>query len=96
MTALHREYGDKGLAVVAVNGYGDAREVIEEWVRAKKLDHPIYFDGREVATATYFVTAYPTTFLVDRHGVIVERRIGFDPADLPDLRHAIEELLAAE
>jgi len=96
LTALHQEYGDKGLELVAVNGYGDTRERIEKWVRSQKLEHPIYLDGREVATRTYFVTAYPTTFLVDRRGVIVQRRIGFDPKDLPDLKHAIEELLDAK
>jgi len=96
LTALHQEYRDKGLEVVAVNGYGDTHERIEEWVRNQALEHPIYLDGREVALRTYFVTAYPTTFLVDRHGVIVERRIGFDPKDLPGLKHAIEELLEAK
>ena len=93
MTALHKEYGDNGLEVVAVNGYGDTREHIEKWARNQKLEHAIYLDGREVAARVYFVTAYPTTFLVDRHGLITERRIGFDPKEFPELRRRIEKLL---
>ena len=79
--------------VLAINGYGDSQELIASFVRKNKLEHIVLLDGREVANKKYYVTAYPTTFLVNRHGTIVDRRVGFDPGDIPSLIEEIEGLL---
>ena len=45
----------------------------------------------------YMIFAMPTTYLVDREGVIVKRHIGFDPATAPaELEENVRSLLGVD
>jgi peroxiredoxin len=94
LTALYNRFRDKGLAVIAVDGYDDKKEDVERFVRTKGLTHSIALMGGKVAQA-YTVDSYPVTYLVDHTGAIVDYRLGFDPDDEKPLALAIDRLLAA-
>jgi thiol-disulfide isomerase/thioredoxin len=64
LTRLHNQYADKGLAVVAVNGYNENRQIVENYVSANGLMHPIALMGQKVAQEQYTVASYPVTYLV--------------------------------
>ena len=40
----------------------------------------VLLQGRSVAAGKYAVRAFPTTFLIDRAGKIVQREVGFSPS----------------
>lgn len=94
LTALYDEFRDKGLVVVAVNGYDESKAEVDKYVRDKSLTHPIALMGRKVAEEKYTVASYPVTYLVDRKGTIVDYHLGFEPGDEKLLAKSIGRLLA--
>lgn len=76
LSALHEKHG-QAFSIVAVNGYNDDGDAVAEYVKSEKLSHPIVLQGRAVSDELYRVGAYPTTFWVDRNGVIIDYDIGF-------------------
>ncbi len=82
--------------VLAVNGYDDSKEVVEKFVREKKLKQKVLLLGRRVARESYGVTGYPTVFVIDRSGKVIDREIGFAPGMAESIQAWIEKLLAGE
>jgi thiol-disulfide isomerase/thioredoxin len=94
LTALYNQYAGKGLAVIAVNGYDESKENVEQYVRDKGLTHPIALMGRKVAEDKYTVASYPVTYLLDSTGAIVDYHLGFEPGDEKVLAAKVARLLA--
>ncbi|WP_372894545.1 TlpA family protein disulfide reductase [Stieleria sp.] len=93
LTRLHQKYSDR-FAIVAVNGYDEASDVVAEFATQNKLEHPIVVGGGEVASKVYLVGAYPTTFFVDREGTVVDYKVGFDSGE--ELEDRVRELVGEE
>jgi cytochrome c biogenesis protein CcmG/thiol:disulfide interchange protein DsbE len=72
---VHREYGPRGLRVLAVN-LGEERARVEAWVREKRTTFPVLLDPAGGVTGTYEVTATPTVLVVSRRGRIVGKAVG--------------------
>jgi thiol-disulfide isomerase/thioredoxin len=94
LTALYNQYRDKGLTVVAVNGYDETRQEVERFARANGLTHPIALMGKKVGEEKYTVSSYPVTFLVDHRGAIADYHLDFEQGDERLLAKAIARLLA--
>ncbi|MGZ3666490.1 MAG: TlpA family protein disulfide reductase [Ktedonobacterales bacterium] len=72
MPALEKAYlshKSQGLVVVGVNTSDDA-QTISDFTNQIGITYPILRDLGERITIQYKVTATPTTFVLDRHGVI--------------------------
>jgi hypothetical protein len=89
---LHREYRPRGLAVLAVN-MEEAADVVEPWVRSRRLTLDVALDPRGVATRAWGITATPATFVVGRDGRLLARGLGTRPWTGCDGRALIEALL---
>ena len=96
MPVIERVYGDdhaRGLAVVAVNttfqnSESDARAFAQEL----GLTFPIVLDPDGSVSRTYLLRALPTTYIVDRHGIIRAVILG-GPMTQALLRSKVEPLL---
>ncbi|MBJ6765399.1 TlpA family protein disulfide reductase [Myxococcaceae bacterium JPH2] len=92
--ALAREYGPKGLKVYALNVDEDPR-AIAPFLQETKVTLPILQDANaQVAERTLKVRVMPTSFLIDRRGVVRHVREGFAEDFLQLYQTEIEELLA--
>ena len=89
---LHQEYGARGLAVLAVN-MEEAPDVVEAWVRSKRVSMNVLLDPPGVASHAWAITATPTTFVLDRDGRLVAKAVGTRPWTEPEGRAVIEALL---
>jgi thiol-disulfide isomerase/thioredoxin len=78
LTRMHEKYG-KDFAILAVNGYDESREVVAKFAEQTKLKHPIVLGGSSVADV-YQVGAYPTTFWINRQGIVEDYEVDFDSA----------------
>ena len=91
---LHRELGDKGLAIVAVSidnpGMADA---IRDFRKEMKLSFEVLYDDSGRIRDDYQTTGVPETFLIDRQGVIRRRLIGASWT-VEDQRALLTELIA--
>jgi cytochrome c biogenesis protein CcmG/thiol:disulfide interchange protein DsbE len=83
---------DRGLRVLAVNStVQDNEDDARAFVRELGLTFPILLDRDGAVTRRYLVRALPTTFIVDRHGII--RSTVFGGASIADLQSAVKPLL---
>jgi thiol-disulfide isomerase/thioredoxin len=93
LTRLHEMLSPRGFTVVAVNAYNEPEDTVRRYLDAHHLTHPVLLMGRDVARDLYEVNAFPTTFLIDARGQLVERHVGFSADDLPAIEAKIEQLL---
>ena len=89
---VHRDYGARGLAVLAVN-IEESPEVVAAWVRNKRVTMDVLLDPPGVASRAWAITATPAAFLLDRDGRVVARAVGTRPWTEPEGRAVIEALL---
>jgi len=82
----------RGLEVVAVSADRSLADV-SKFVGKRPVSFPVVFDETRQVTKQYKVFSLPTTFLIDRNGIIVEKFFGeYDWAGR-EMRAKIEKLL---
>jgi thiol-disulfide isomerase/thioredoxin len=75
--ALHREFGGKGLSVLAVSNEPTA--TIAGWLKGKAMtDLPAYQDADAKATRAYGVKAIPTLVIIDATGKVAAVFVGLE------------------
>ena len=93
MNALEREFGERGLRIIAIN--------LDEDVKSAKdflSKHPAQFtlaaDASGRCPKDFGVQAMPSSYLVDRQGIIRYVHVGFRAGETDGLRKAVEQLLS--
>jgi peroxiredoxin len=90
---IHNEYQDDGLVVLAVNmTYQDAFSDIAPFVEEYNLTFPILLDKTNSVGSAYQLRSLPSSFFIDRDGIIQEVIIGGPMAEAL-LRTRVEEIL---
>ncbi|GMR13139.1 MAG: TlpA disulfide reductase family protein [Gemmatimonadota bacterium] len=88
---LYRDKADQGFVVLGIStDRGDVAGV-EAFLAERGIEYPVAMETREVNLAFGGISAIPTSFLIDRNGVIRHRIFGFMPP--PALRVAVNRLL---
>jgi peroxiredoxin len=92
--ALHREYGPRGLRVVAVSVDDPGSErAVRQFARELGLTFEILHDPQQGTTRNYQITGYPETFIIARDGTIRRKMIGPDDWSSSSNRALVRELL---
>ncbi|HKZ54370.1 MAG TPA: TlpA disulfide reductase family protein [Anaerolineales bacterium] len=99
MPALQRVYEanrERGLEILAVNTtFQDSEAEAAEFVREFGLTFPVPLDRTGEVSQTYLLRALPTTFFIDRQGVIRKVVLG-GPMSEATIQTAVEELLRGD
>lgn len=106
---LYQMYKKDGLEIVAINveGSGDNREVIKEFVNQNSLSFTILLDTEGTVAQAYGVTGFPETVVISRKGRLLSfeepetkkrqvRLISDFPWDSPAYLKAVGDLLKTE
>ena len=93
LNRLMRDYGGRGLGIQAVSVDTDAH-LVREYVRQSPLAFPVLLDPGGRVASEFGITAFPTTFLVDRAARVSDVWVGDRNWDAPDVRQAIDRLVA--
>ncbi|MBA3671842.1 MAG: TlpA family protein disulfide reductase [Gemmatimonadaceae bacterium] len=93
---LHREYGPRGLKVVAisVDDPADAGKV-RDFVREYKLTFQVLLDPKRTVSKRYQITGWPETFIIARDGTIRRKVIGAADWSSESNRALIAQLLGS-
>jgi peroxiredoxin len=87
LNALYQsESAQHGLVVLAVNTDDDDRKGAETFIHDKQLRFTILWDDKNEIRRRYNVRAYPTSFFIDRNGIIRAIRVGSMERDDMDMR----------
>jgi len=89
---LRKEFPAEDFAVFAVNVDRDP-EVARTFLSRRPVGYPSLADPEGQLPVRFGVETMPTSFLIDRNGVIRLVHRGFRKSDVPELRAAIQELL---
>ena len=72
---IHDEYYRRGLTLLAVNVGEDSTE-ITEFMADNNLTLKVLLDTRGSVAQQYAITSYPTTFFIDKDGIIQDKVAG--------------------
>ena len=94
MQRLYEKYKDAGFTVIAVNQMEDPEHVFA-FIGQLDTDptFPMLFDPESLVSGAYGVKGLPTTFLIDKQGLVRYRAIGGREFDHPEVEAQIERLM---
>ena len=85
LSSLHENYREQGLEIVAVALKQDPLQAVVRLASDKKIPYKVAYDaGGTLARSWGGITYTPTTFIIDRDGVVVESFIGSQPNRLDE------------
>lgn len=94
MERLHKEFGDQGLAVLAVNMQESPKQVAR-FMKNFRLSFPALLDADFKVAELYRVRGLPTTYLIDRTGRLVGQAVGARDWASAEGKALVRGLLAA-
>jgi thiol-disulfide isomerase/thioredoxin len=92
LDGFRKEFPAKDFVVLAVNVDRDPA-MARAFLSRRPVGYPSLFDPEGAFPTRYGVETMPTSFLIDRQGVIRRVHRGFRKEDVPELRAAIQELV---
>jgi peroxiredoxin len=93
LDSLHARLDGQGFTVLAVN-VDKQRKKADAFLAAHPVRFPVAFDPAGVAAASWGLPGMPTSFLVDRKGVVRRVHTGFRPEEARETEALIRTLLA--
>jgi len=93
MNDLYRDLKDSGLEVIGVN-LDRAPEDAQTFLVKYPANFTVLADAEEKCARNFDVKAMPSSYLVDRNGIIRHVHLGFRAGEVKDLRVLAKQLLA--
>ena len=72
---IYDEWQGKGLVLLAIN-IGERPSQVAEFMQGQGLSFPVLLDSNGKVTERYYVTGIPTTFFIDKDGIIQYIKVG--------------------
>jgi thiol-disulfide isomerase/thioredoxin len=72
---IYEEWTNKGLVVLAIN-IGESSSKVEEFMQGYNLSFTVLLDTKQDVAQRYNITGIPTTFFLDKDGIIQDKVIG--------------------
>ncbi len=92
MEALYNRFKDEGLAVVAVTSY-EGRKKVAKFIKSNAYTFTVLLDSSGMVSREYKAVFIPTTFLIDKNGMVVGKVTGSRNWGSDSAYNLIEELL---
>lgn len=93
LQSLHEKFKDRGVVVVGIDPYDDpAKDEMATFLSKRGITYMVLFSDHELSKA-YRVHAFPTLFILDRDGKIVETHIGFSKEMGTELEEQLQKML---
>ncbi len=90
---LNREFSAKGLQVIGINVDENSKDA-QTFLTKHPASFNIAVDASGKCPQDFGVKAMPSTYLIDRNGVIRYIHLGFRPSETKQLKTMVEQLLA--
>ncbi len=75
MQQIHEEWSATGLVVLAVD-IGESPSTVENFMQNNNLSLPVLLDTKQDVATSYGIRSIPTTFFIDKNGIIQDKKIG--------------------
>lgn len=94
LQALHEDYADRGVVVLGLSADVTGEDAVRRYLEERGVTYPVAMADGAVRRAFGGVNALPTTFVIDRRGVVRHRVVGLFAS--PALRAAVGRLAAED
>lgn len=74
--ALQKQYHDQGLQVIGLSVDQGGPSVVKQFIPKLGINYPVVMANQEVQADYGNIQAIPTTFIINRQGVIVAKHVG--------------------
>jgi len=91
---LQRRYGAQGLQIVGVNMDDGDQNDVQKFATENRINYPILFGQDKVAQQYGGIDFLPTTFYIDRNGVVMERVFG--QAERAEIEQTVRRAIASK
>ncbi|MEE9324494.1 MAG: TlpA disulfide reductase family protein [Dehalococcoidia bacterium] len=75
LEAVYQKYNSQGVEFLGVDLL-ENREPVARYVARTGMSYTVLLDGEALVSRAYSLTALPTTYFLDRDGIIRDKRIG--------------------
>jgi peroxiredoxin len=89
---LQKEYAAKGVKIITVN-IDKQRDNADQLVRTLGLSLDVLLDPAGAVAATYDLPKMPSSYVVDKKGVVRYVHEGYESGDVARFKHELDELL---
>jgi thiol-disulfide isomerase/thioredoxin len=93
LNALHQKLKTQGFEVLAVN-LDEDKALAEKFLQDVPVDFTVLRDAKGEWSDQYVVETMPTSFILDKNGVVQKIHHGFTSDDMKEIESKITELLA--
>ncbi len=93
LNKLHQKLKAQGFEVIAINLDEDASKA-EQFLKDYPVEFTVLRDAEGGWADKFAVESMPTSFIIDKHGVVQKIHSGFSSDDVKELEAKITELLA--
>ncbi len=91
LVALYGKYKDKGLEIVGIADDSNEHDAVGPFVTHNNIPYPVVYGEPEVGQGYGGISGYPTLFVVDKQGHVVQKFYGY--TDERDIELVIQKLL---
>ena len=91
---IHTDYADSGLQVLSVNVDVGLHKV-QPFMQENRFSFPVLFADRDMGSS-YEIYSIPTSYLIDRDGIVQYRNVGYSSGDEAELEKRVVALLATQ
>lgn len=92
LNELDRQFKDRGLQIVGVN-LDENREDAKAFLSSYPAGFTIAEDADSQCAKTFDVKAMPSSYIIDRNGIVHHVHLGLRPGETKDLLAMVEKLL---
>jgi peroxiredoxin len=96
ITALERDFAEKGLAVLAVAVDRGNPKAVQKFIQQYSIGFDVPLDPDGSVRKDYEIEALPTSYLIGKDGRFITRAVGDRPWNSSGFRSLIEALLAGK
>ena len=76
--AFHEEYGDRGVKIIGIALDDEGAEIVRPFAEEMNMTYLSLIDNTQMAAAKFGgVYGIPTTFIIDREGMVRKKHIGY-------------------
>ncbi len=72
---IYEEWSNKGLMLFALD-IGESPALVKEFLETNNFSMPVLLDTERSVAQKYSIQYYPTTFFIDKNGIIQEKKVG--------------------
>ena len=77
LVALNKRYAPRGLEIVGVSVDSEGASAdVRQFMKDFAMDYPIWFDPEDRVSTRFLLVGVPTTFVIDRAGILRWRKTG--------------------